>query len=57
MQSAITQPQDATYQQLRRWVGGGGENPPFHCFSSVLLLFHFILLSFLYSHILNSFAP
>lgn len=29
MQSAITQPQDATYQQLRR---GGGENPPISLF-------------------------
>lgn len=51
MQSAITEPQVATYQQLRR--GKRGENPSFHCFSSVLLLFRFILLFFLCSHILN----
>lgn len=48
MQSAITQPQDATYQQLGE---GGGERKPPRCNVSPQCSSFFVLSS---SHILNS---
>lgn len=47
MQSAITEPQDATYQQLRRWGGWGRRrNPPvlLRLHNAPSLLFYLLLL-------------